>query len=194
MSTKSEKDRKAFQSYLDNIKAKTGKTPEDFRALAGQAGLAGPDTKPGQVVAWLKSEFGLGHGHAMALVHSILQHGQPKPSPDDAVAEHFKGNKVGWRKPYDTLISKVSQFGPDLEIAPTKSYISLVRGTKKFGTVQISSDRLDLGLKLKGIPTAGRLEEAGSWNTMVTHRVRITGPKQIDKEVLAWLKQAYAAA
>ena len=29
---------------------------------------------------------------------------------------------------------------------------------------------------------------------MVTHRVRISDPKQIDKEVLAWLKQAYDAA
>jgi len=28
---------------------------------------------------------------------------------------------------------------------------------------------------------------------MVTHRVRVTDPKQIDKEVLAWLKQAYDA-
>jgi hypothetical protein len=39
MSEKSEKDKKAFQSYLDNIKAKTGKTPKDFRKLAKQKGL-----------------------------------------------------------------------------------------------------------------------------------------------------------
>ena len=39
MSEKSEKDRKVFQSYLDNIKAKTGKTPEDFRKLAKKKGL-----------------------------------------------------------------------------------------------------------------------------------------------------------
>jgi hypothetical protein len=29
---------------------------------------------------------------------------------------------------------------------------------------------------------------------MVTHRVRITDPAQIDAEVLAWLKLAYDAA
>ncbi len=39
MSEKSEKDNKAYQSYLDNIKAKTGKTPEDFRALAATMGF-----------------------------------------------------------------------------------------------------------------------------------------------------------
>jgi hypothetical protein len=29
---------------------------------------------------------------------------------------------------------------------------------------------------------------------MVTHRVRISDPKQVDGEVLAWLKRAYEAA
>jgi hypothetical protein len=32
------------------------------------------------------------------------------------------------------------------------------------------------------------------WHNMVTHRVRITNPKQIDKELLAWLKHAYDVA
>jgi hypothetical protein len=46
--------------------------------------------------------------------------------------------------------------------------------------------------KLKGATPSGRLEAACSWNRMVTHRVRISDPKQIDAEVLAWLKQGYA--
>ncbi|WP_045683216.1 DUF4287 domain-containing protein [Martelella endophytica] len=57
----------SFQAYLDNIKAKTGKTPEDFHALAEKAGLMGPDLKATGLTSWLKSEFGLGHGHAMAI-------------------------------------------------------------------------------------------------------------------------------
>ena len=69
-----------------------------------------------------------------------------------------------------------------------------MRGTKKFAIVQTSGERLDLGIKLKGVPPTERLEAAGSWNAMVTHRVRISDPKQLDAEVLAWLKQAYDAA
>ena len=42
MSEKTEKDNKVFQSYLDNIKAKTGKTPADFHALAEKQGLTTP--------------------------------------------------------------------------------------------------------------------------------------------------------
>ncbi len=191
MSEKSEKDNKAFQSYLDNIKAKTGKTPEDFRLLAAKKGL----TKNGEIVAWLKADFELGHGHANAIAHVIMSHGAAPVSRDDAVAAHFAGKKSDWRKPYDALAAKVMKFGSDVEIAPAKSYISLVRGAKKFGIVQVSAaERLDIGIKLKGAAPTERLEAGGSWNAMVTHRVRISDPKQIDKEVLAWLKQAYEAA
>ena len=57
----------SFQAYLDNIHAKTGKTPEQFKALATRAGVFKPDMKAGELVAWLKQEFDLGHGHSMAL-------------------------------------------------------------------------------------------------------------------------------
>ncbi|HKX24068.1 MAG TPA: DUF4287 domain-containing protein [Candidatus Saccharimonadales bacterium] len=60
----------SFQAYLDNIEAKTGKTPNDFIELAKGKGF-GADTKAGEIVAWLKEDFGLGHGHAMAIVHVI---------------------------------------------------------------------------------------------------------------------------
>jgi hypothetical protein len=57
----------SFQAYLDNIKAKTGKTPDDFHAAAKRKGLLGPDVKATQFLAWLKKDFGLGHGHGMAI-------------------------------------------------------------------------------------------------------------------------------
>ncbi|MES2478478.1 MAG: DUF4287 domain-containing protein [Bacteroidota bacterium] len=62
----------SFQAYLDNIQQKTGKGPEEFKQLAEQKGFL----KKGQLVAtvkateitnWLKEEFELGHGHAMAI-------------------------------------------------------------------------------------------------------------------------------
>jgi Domain of unknown function (DUF4287) len=56
-----------FQAYLDNIHQKTGKTPDDLFALAKKTTIAGPELTAGRLVAWLKSDFGLGHGHAMAI-------------------------------------------------------------------------------------------------------------------------------
>jgi hypothetical protein len=56
-----------FQAYLDNIHRKTGKTPDDFFVLAKKSKLVGPELTAGRLVAWLKRDFGLGHGHAMAI-------------------------------------------------------------------------------------------------------------------------------
>ncbi len=52
---------------MDNIEAKTGKTPDEFEKLAREKGLLEPGVKAMQVVNWLKQDYGLGHGHAMAL-------------------------------------------------------------------------------------------------------------------------------
>lgn len=60
----------SFQAYLDNIETKTGKTPEEFVRMARENGF-GADAKTTEIVGWLKSDFQLGHGHAMAMAHVI---------------------------------------------------------------------------------------------------------------------------
>jgi Domain of unknown function (DUF4287) len=57
----------SFQAYLDNIRAKTGKTPQQLKALAAKAGVYSPEMKATALVAWLKKEFDLGQGHSMAV-------------------------------------------------------------------------------------------------------------------------------
>jgi len=63
----------SFQAYIDNIKSKTGKTPAEFRTLAETKGFVvdgalNPTVKVGEIIAWLKADFALGHGHAMVIV------------------------------------------------------------------------------------------------------------------------------
>lgn len=67
----------SFQAYLDNIQTKTGKTPSDFKALAEANGFIENGTikdgiKATQITDWLKNEFELGHGHAMA-IYALLK-------------------------------------------------------------------------------------------------------------------------
>lgn len=62
----------SFQAYIDNIKAKTGKTPADFKKLAKKKGFLidgklNPKTKATEITNWLKEDFELGHGHSMAI-------------------------------------------------------------------------------------------------------------------------------
>lgn len=61
----------SFQAYLDTIEEKTGLTPRQLVALAHDRGLDAPGTKAGAIVEWLKADFELGRGHAMALVYVI---------------------------------------------------------------------------------------------------------------------------
>jgi hypothetical protein len=62
----------SFQAYLDNIKHKTGKGPDDFKKLAEKKGFyengkLRTGVKAGEIVKWLKDDFDLGHGHSMAI-------------------------------------------------------------------------------------------------------------------------------
>lgn len=66
----------SFQGYLKTIHSKTGKTAADFKALADakgylRDGVLRPDIKAGQIIAWLAADFGLGRGHAMAIVATL---------------------------------------------------------------------------------------------------------------------------
>lgn len=183
-----------FQAYLDSIKEQTGKTPEDFRELADQKGLLKDGVKAGPVIAWLQEDFGLGRGHAMALVQTLRDATLPKVSSQDRLAQHFVGEKARWRQPFDDLVAKLKTFAPQVSVSPTESYISLLHKGHKFGIVEVTRTRLDLGIKLRGVAPTKRFESAEGWNTMVTHRLRVIDPVQIDDEALDWLKRAYDAA
>lgn len=62
----------SFQAYLDNIEEKTGLTPRQFIDLARERGFDS-STKATPIVQWLAEDYGLGRGHAMALVHVITK-------------------------------------------------------------------------------------------------------------------------
>jgi phage-related protein len=166
----------------------------DFLALADQKGMLKDGVKTMQIVDWLKQDFDLGRGHAMALIVTFNAAKQPHRSTDEQIADHFKAKTAIWRKPYNELIEKVRQFGNDISVKPGNSYLSIVRGSKKFAILQFTANRMDIGIKRKNTTCTERFEAAGTWNSMVTHRVRITDPRQVDGEVLDWLHRAYIAA
>jgi len=182
----------SFQAYIDTIREKTGLGPADFKKLAEDKGLLGPDAKAGPIVAWLADDYGLGRGHAMALFATM------KPTRvvdkfDDPMDAHFSGARAHWRATFDALLERVNRFG-DVSLGHTNSYISLLKGKAKFAVVAVTADRLDLGIKLKGAAPEGRFEASGSWNSMVTHRVRVTSADEFDAELIDWLRKAYDAA
>ncbi len=85
----------SFQAYLDKVEEKTGKTPRQFVDLARSKGFDDPGVKSMEVVKWLKEEFAIGHGHAMAMVHVI------KKGP--AISAKHVGTEGTHRDDSDTL-------------------------------------------------------------------------------------------
>lgn len=181
----------SFQAYLDNIEAKTGKRPADFKKIAEKKGLLKEGVKAGEIIAWLKKDFGLGHVHAMAIYTAFRDTKQKTETTASKIAMHFKGKKSVWKPVFDSLMNSVQEFGDDIRIAPTSSYLSILRGDRKIAIAQITALRMDIGIKLKGVGPTKRFEAAGTWNNMMTHRVRITDAKKIDKDLLNWLQSAY---
>jgi hypothetical protein len=176
-------------NMVANLKAKTGKSLEDWIAAAGASG----QTKHKGLVDWLKAEHGLGHGYANLVAHKTFASDAGSSDDDALMVAMFAGPKAAMKPAYDRIAGIVAGLEGS-QFAPRKGYVSF-RRNKQFGLAQPSTkDRLDLGLSLKGVEPSGRLEAAGSWNGMVTHRVRIASADEIDAEVEGWMRQAWAAA
>tara|TARA_R110002094_G_scaffold173123_2_gene154540 strand:- start:211 stop:780 length:570 start_codon:yes stop_codon:yes gene_type:complete len=182
-----------LQSMIANMPEKTGRSLDEWLVLAGTVS----ERKHGKILAWLKGEHGLTHGYANLVATVSLNPERLAPqtagSEADLVEAQYAG-KDALRPIHDRLMQIATGLGDDVELAPKKAYVSL-RRSKQFAIVQPSTKtRLDLGLNLGAMPPAGRLEAAGSFNAMVTHRVRLQGADEVDEAVIGWLRAAYEAS
>lgn len=180
-----------LQSMIQNLKEKTGKSLEQWVKIARGKKFA----KHGEIVSFLKAEHEMGHGYAnLVAQHALQSDDEPAASGDDLVEAQYAGAKSGLKPIYDALIAKIAKFGKDVEVSPKKTYVSL-RRNKQFALIQPSTaTRVDVGINLKGVEPTERLEASGSFNSMVSHRVRVESAKEIDAQLEKWLRQAYDGA
>jgi predicted transport protein len=175
---------------MEKVVEETGKTVDQWVKVVQSKKLV----KHKQILNFLKDEHGLTYGYANTLAHVIREITEGKLNDDELLNAQYDGAKTDLKPIYDNIVKHVLRFGSDIEIAPKKSYVSF-RRKKQFAIVQpTTKSRIDLGLILKGKETTERLEEAGSWNSMCSHRIRLTDNKDVDEELIDWLKQAYDAA
>ncbi|MGD2122261.1 MAG: DUF5655 domain-containing protein [Gemmatimonadota bacterium] len=180
-----------LKSMLENLPEKTGKTLADWKELLAKEGL----TAHKDIMSFLKGTHGVTHGYAN-LISQMAREASAggAPAAGGLIEAQYSGAKEHLRPIYEKLSAAVKGFGPDVELAPKKTYVSL-RRNKQFGLIQPSTKtRVDVGINLKGRDPTPRLEESGSFNAMVSHRVRIAEPGEADEQVIEWLKEAYEAA
>lgn len=185
---------KARETQLHNIETKTGKKLSELRALIAASGL----TKHGEIRDMLKTKLGLGHGDANALVHYALSSdGQSAAeaagaTADDAVSQIYTGAKEHLRPIHDKLVAEIDKLGT-YEAVPKKGYISY-RRKKQFTMIgPATKERVEVGLNMKGVEGTDRLI-AQPPGGMCQYKVNVTDPKQVDKELLGWIKHAYESA
>ncbi len=189
-------------AQIRNIEARYGRMLPEWFGIIAASGL----TKHTEVVAMLKTDYGMAHGaaHRVSLLSRQAASAASAPatapapataSPGEVADALYAGKKASLRPLHDKLMAMVDAMGPDVSLAPKKGYISLRRPRKQFAMIQPSgAGRIDLGLILPGVPAAGRLEPSGSFNALFTHRVRVTSAADLDDALAGWLAAAYAVA
>lgn len=180
----------ATQTQIHNIEAQTGKSLDELI----QTGLATGITKHKELQTFFTNEYGLTYGNANVLTIFTRDKMKGAAGEEENFVDAQYSGKEALRPIYDALMSAVEGFGDDVEVAPKRTYVSL-RRKKQFGIVQPSTaTRVDVGVNLKGVEPAGRLEKSGSFNSMVSHRIRLGGANDVDDELIGWLRQAYEQA
>ena len=182
----------AAQTQLDNIQKKTGKSLDELAGLVRKSGL----TRHGEIREYLKRELGLGHGDANALVHAVLksdgQRAAEGKSADAVLDEIYSGAKAHMRPIHEKLMKEIDRFG-EFEIAPKKGYVSL-RRKKQFVMIGPKTNtRFEVGINARDLPKSARLLEQLK-GSMCNYIVNLTDVKDVDPELVAWIKSAYEGA
>lgn len=183
---------KAIQTQIDNIQKKTGMSLKELSAFVKKSGLS----KHGEIRSMLMEKLGLGHGDANTLTHTVLKSdgaSAAKGKSEDAVLDEiYSGAKAGFRPIHEKLMKEINKFG-EFEIAPKKGYVSL-RRKKQFAMIGPKTNtRFEVGINIKGLKKNARLNEQPS-GSMCNYTVNLTEAKEVDVELIAWIKSAYEGA
>ncbi|MET0396576.1 MAG: DUF5655 domain-containing protein [Longimicrobiaceae bacterium] len=183
----------ARATQLRNIEARTGHDLAAFRAAVAASGRA----RHGEVRAWLMETYGLGYGDANTLAHFAAGGGAapgdaPAPGGGDPLDGIYTGKKAHLRAIHDAVLAAIRPWG-EFEVAPKKAYAAF-RRKKQFAMLgPRTAERAELGINLKDELTDARFV-AQKPGGMCQYTVALSGPGDVDAEVLAVLRRAYDAA
>jgi hypothetical protein len=178
-------------AYAENLLTRTGKTLDQWVAFAKRSG---PGTAK-ERRDWLKQQ-GLTTNYAswIADVADGKNRGADDYDPEALVEAMFSGKKAALRPIYDKLLKLGLSLGRDVTVSPGKTIVPLYRQHVFAQIKPTTITRIDLGLALGALKATGRLVSTGGFEKKdrITHRIPISSENEIDADVKAWLKKAYA--
>ena len=173
------------EEMITELRGITGRSAEEWIALLP----AGSHTER---KAWLQAQ-GLHSNHAGAVLWWEKNGAAILSGGGELIDRQYAGPKAALRPIYDRVAEVVADF-EDVEVGPRGTYVSFGR-PKQFALVQPSTKtRVDVGLRLPGVPVSDRLADAGSFGSgNITHRVGLAAIEDVDAELEGWLRAAYDA-
>jgi hypothetical protein len=186
------------QKWIADLKPKTGRSLEEWIALAKKEG-----PKEDQVRrAWLKSKHKLGTNSAWWVSERVDGKGGEEDSPErylatavEYVEEQYAGKKSALRPIYDELLELGKSLGPDVKACPCKTMVPLYRNHVFAQIKPTTNTRIDFGLCFTTYKDKlpARLIDTGGLakKDRITHRIELTSPSQIDADLKKWLRAAY---
>ena len=176
----------ATATMISNFPERTGRSLDQWVTLIRASG----NTRHGEVMMMLKSEYGMSHGFANFAAITALK-ADDAPEGDALVDAMYAGPKSALRRLHDAVVAVAQGFGDDVELAPKKAYVSL-RRKKQFGMVGPGpAGKLEVGFNLPDADPGARFQPVTG---MCTHRVRIATAAEFDDELVGWLRRAYEGA
>jgi predicted transport protein len=177
---------KTVLTMIENLKEKTGHSLDEWNKIIRKEKLA----KHGEIVKFLKEKHNVTHGYASEIALKVLGSDADSTTNTDAlIVSQYKG-KENLKPFYDKLISEIEKFDGKFEIAPKKTYVSLKRKKQFIILNPASKTRFEIGFNLKSVEAKGKLENEKP-NGICSHKINLTDIKEIDKEVIDWIRKAF---
>ena len=139
--------------------------------------------------SWLEKQGVTGYPRSLLIMETFGYPDYLLASATKLVDEQY-GDRPQLRPIYDALIAAATAIG-EVSVQARKTYVSLVTPRRTFARIQpTTKTRVDLGLRLDGVPLGGRLQQSTIHETMQV-QVGLSSTHEVDSEVLAWLESSY---
>jgi hypothetical protein len=184
-STMTPRQEKWFASILESMERETGKTLDDWVAIARTC----PETRPGARKAWFKTHYGIGTNRASVILGKAFPETAHWAEPDNL--RNVLWADGGARAILEAIEAAVADL-PELVSAQRKGFTAFSREFQFAAARPVKGGGAMLGIAV-ALDAAPRLEPRGSesWSERLKAKMPITSPDQVDANLKALLRQAW---
>lgn len=121
--------------------------------------------------------------------HATTYHSCVRVNPDS----HFIGKKPNVKKVYDKILKETKKFG-NVNVSPVQSGIMLKNASTFLG-IRLGKTWLDMDFFLPEETNEFPIYKTMRYSKSKTvHYVRLENPKEVDKQLIGWMKISYNMA